>query len=138
MPSVDPEEQQILDQTTRQVRSEVSELLTAQDGVHTQEWCPIHVIIWYFAEYHFKDLEWDQLDECTKEEFTRWAPNARKVFGMTGGSTCFFTSWIWRILANSVFNRKSNLIKWVSPYFKAQNDMLNHLRGTAPFFLYYA
>ncbi|KAH6990230.1 hypothetical protein EDB80DRAFT_689812 [Ilyonectria destructans] len=133
MPSVDPEEKPTVDRISEHVRIEMVDNLRIHDGVYTgRDWCDVHGSIWDFAHRHFKDLRWDQLDECTKEKFTTWAPNARKVFEMTDGSTCFFTSWIWRILVNSVFNRKSNQIKWVSPYFKAQNDMLNHLQELKP------
>lgn len=139
MPSVDPEEKPTVDQISEQVRVEMLDNLRIHDRVYTGHYWPeINAGIRAFAHSHFEDLRWDQLDECTKEKFTTWTPNARKVFEMTGGSTRFFTSWIWRILANSIFNQKSDKIKWVSPYFKAQNDMLNHLQGMAPFFLYYA
>ncbi|KAF7543468.1 hypothetical protein G7Z17_g10716 [Cylindrodendrum hubeiense] len=99
--------------------------LPDDDAVCFHFWEDLHKAIEHFAETLSGNLLWNDLDESTQEKFNSWTPDAYKVFGIYDGGHKFFTSWVWRILADSIFNSKSPKIKWASSYFKAQHEMEN-------------
>ncbi|KAH7127565.1 hypothetical protein EDB81DRAFT_907907 [Dactylonectria macrodidyma] len=110
----------------------------SQDDFGEVPWMHLHARICGFVTNFRSEIKksgkhtWECLDAGTQEEFISWAPDARNIFSTFEGDEILFTSWIWRILANSVFNVQSPDIEWTSPYFKAQNEMRNWLLEKTP------
>jgi hypothetical protein len=93
-------------------------------------WDSLHGCIMKFAEVAgFRGLPWDSLDEAARQKFIGYSPHAQQLFETTRISQYMFVRWIWEIIDENFFSRKSQDIEWTSPYWEAQATMERILRG---------
>lgn len=75
-------------------------------------------------------VEWDSLDADLQEKFLSYSPNVKELFGVYLGAQFVFTRWVWEIVDENFFSKKSKDIIWSSPYWEAQAAMESYLEGT--------
>jgi hypothetical protein len=76
------------------------------------------------------DVPWDSLDEALQQKFMSYAPNAEDLFGVPQMTWHIFQRWVWEIIDENFFSKKSKDIVWASPYWEAQAAMERYLQGT--------
>ncbi|KAL4722875.1 hypothetical protein ACLX1H_010114 [Fusarium chlamydosporum] len=72
-------------------------------------------------------VEWDSLDAGLQEKFLSYSPNVKELFGVYLGAQFVFTRWVWEIVDENFFSKKSKDIIWSSPYWEAQAAMESYL-----------
>ncbi|KPM35854.1 hypothetical protein AK830_g10730 [Neonectria ditissima] len=98
-----------------------------------EDWQPTTWNIFKFCELNFEHVTWDDLDESTRNEFVKMAPEARRLMGIKRGTVYLFAARIWRVLDAAIFQKtNTESIEWEHPYFKHQDDMLKELRKMNP------
>ncbi|KAK7417875.1 hypothetical protein QQX98_004350 [Neonectria punicea] len=86
-----------------------------------------------FCELNFKHVSWDDLDEPTRDEFIKMAPEARRLMTIKFGNVHLFAARIWRVIDAAIFQKTdTKSIKWTHDYFKYQDGMLKELRKLNP------
>ncbi|EWY87369.1 hypothetical protein FOYG_11577 [Fusarium oxysporum NRRL 32931] len=92
-------------------------------------WDKLHRDIMKISEVAgFKDLPWDSLDEAAQQKFIGYSPHAQQLFETPLIRQFMFARWIWEIIDENFFSRKSQDIEWTSPYWEAQATMERILR----------
>lgn len=76
------------------------------------------------------DVPWDSLDEALQEKFLSYAPNAEELFRVSQMARYVFQRWVWEIVDENFFSKKSKDIVWKSPYWEAQATLERYLQGT--------
>lgn len=76
------------------------------------------------------DVPWDSLDEALQEKFLSYAPNAEELFQVPRLAGYVFQRWVWEIVDENFFSKKSKDIVWTSPYWEAQATLERYLQGT--------
>ncbi|KAK7415469.1 hypothetical protein QQZ08_012336 [Neonectria magnoliae] len=86
-----------------------------------------------FCDLNFKHVSWDDLDEPTRDEFIKLAPEVRRLMTIKFGTVHLFAARIWRIIDAAIFQKTdTKSIKWTRDYFKYQDGMLKELRKLNP------
>jgi hypothetical protein len=60
------------------------------------------------------NVPWDSLDEALQEKFLSYAPNAEELFGIPRMAGYVFHRWVWEIIDENFFSKKSKDIVWTS------------------------
>ncbi|KAM5378213.1 hypothetical protein ACJA88_005947 [Fusarium oxysporum] len=116
-----------LEDFRRLVQSHVG--LGYQQGFLFKMWDKLHSHIMKISEVAgFKDLPWDSLDEAAQQKFIGYSPHAQQLFETPLIRQFMFARWIWEIIDENFFSRKSQDIEWTSPYWEAQATMERILR----------
>lgn len=76
------------------------------------------------------DVPWDSLDEALQEKFLSYTPNAEELFQVPRLAGHVFQRWVWEIVDENFFSKKSKDIVWTSPYWEAQATLELYLKGT--------
>ncbi|KAG5755154.1 hypothetical protein H9Q70_002283 [Fusarium xylarioides] len=76
----------------------------------------------------FKGIVWDTLDEAVQQKFISFAPNVEELFDVYGMPRCVFRRWVWEIIDENFFSKKSKDIIWTSPYWETQAAMEHYLQ----------
>ncbi|KIL91479.1 hypothetical protein FAVG1_05095 [Fusarium avenaceum] len=74
------------------------------------------------------DVPWDSLEEALQEKFLSYAPNAEELFQVPRLAGYVFQRWVWEIVDENFFSKKSKDIVWTSPYWEAQVTLERYLQ----------
>ncbi|KAF5590068.1 hypothetical protein FPCIR_6550 [Fusarium pseudocircinatum] len=77
-----------------------------------------------------RGITWDSLDEAVQQKFISFTPNVEELFDVYGMPPCVFQRWVWEIIDENFFSKKSKDIVWTSPYWETQAAMERYLQGT--------
>ncbi|KAF4451480.1 hypothetical protein F53441_5572 [Fusarium austroafricanum] len=72
-------------------------------------------------ESFFTQFKWDDLDEATQQRFIGYSPLAKELFQIEEMPGFLFRRWIWDIIDQSFFTKKSKDIVWTSPYWAIED-----------------
>ncbi|KAH7243673.1 uncharacterized protein BKA55DRAFT_575282 [Fusarium redolens] len=76
------------------------------------------------------DVPWDSLDEALQQKFMSYAPSAEDLFGVPNMNMTWriFQRWVWEVIDENFFSKKSKDIIWASPYWEAQAAIERYLQ----------
>lgn len=87
-------------------------------------------IVSLVLQMDLRGITWDSLDESVQQKFISFAPNVEELFDVYGMPRLVFQRWIWDIIDESFFSKKSKDIIWTSPYWETQAALERYLQGT--------
>lgn len=72
---------------------------------------------------------WDSLCPDIQKKLRSWTPKAEEFWGSELGAQKLFMAWIWHILDDNIFSRRSADIKWAAPHWQAHGLLHDLLQG---------
>ncbi|KAF5558386.1 hypothetical protein FMEXI_360 [Fusarium mexicanum] len=103
--------------------------LDRKDGYAQQFWSDLASSIKCLAdESRFRDKPWDSLDAELQQKFLGYAPNIEELFDVPDMAPLVFQRWLWEVIDENFFSKKSKDVVWASPYWEAQGTMERYLQ----------
>ncbi|KAF5714573.1 hypothetical protein FGLOB1_3425 [Fusarium globosum] len=103
--------------------------LDRKDGYAQQFWGDLARSIKCLAdESRFWDKPWDSLEEDLQQKFLGYAPNIEELFDVPDMAPLVFQRWLWEVIDENFFSKKSKDIVWASPYWEAQGTLERYLQ----------
>ncbi|KAG9498529.1 hypothetical protein J7337_009336 [Fusarium musae] len=103
--------------------------LDRKDGYAQQFWSDLASSIKYLGdEFRFWDKPWDDLGEDLQQKFLGYAPNIEELFDVPDMAPLVFQRWLWEVIDENFFSKKSKDIVWASPFWEAQGTMERYLQ----------
>ncbi|KAF5671373.1 hypothetical protein FCIRC_8716, partial [Fusarium circinatum] len=103
--------------------------LERHDDEVLRHWKFLSGTIWSLVnDMGLRGITWDNLDEAVQQKFISFAPNVEELFDVYGMPPCVFQRWVWEIIDENFFSKKSKDIIWTSPYWETQAAMERYLQ----------
>lgn len=104
--------------------------LDRKDGYAQQFWGDLASSIKCLAdESRFWGKPWDSLGEDLQQKFLGYAPNIEELFDVPDMAPLVFQRWLWEVIDENFFSKKSKDTVWASPYWEAQGTLERYLQG---------
>ncbi|KAF4949558.1 hypothetical protein FGADI_8856 [Fusarium gaditjirri] len=104
--------------------------LDRKDGYAQQFWRDLASSVKCLADdSRFLDRPWDSLEESLQQKFLGYAPNIQELFDVPDMAPLVFQRWLWEVIDENFFSKKSKDIVWASSYWEAQGTIERYLQG---------